>query len=422
MAVVIGSGSLPPGSGPVRAPAVYSSGSMELFLAALAAVAVVVSAWAFSRLTDATARERRLSDELAALRRALATPAAPRGSGDPSVSGIHRISISDDEIEVPGPGPAAEAPAPAPALPASEPLASAEELAALATEAEAAAEILSDMDAVLSEMVPPDAGEGLPTPRAAAPAPRTALPALAASLDEVSALVVSLGGERSRLKELLVSVEAAAGRLAASARGGHALVEQAERQALSVAPAAASLSGLSDRMNLLALNIALLATRAGEAGGPFTESGEELRGLFEEARTLSREIGSLAQRAAGAARRAGEPLADLVALAEGTGGRASRAAAQVDRLDELTLRLDETVAAARQAADGIDAEERDERREEGLRAAAVAEREERERERAERAEGLLRSLPAALDGLSRARAALAAVSRELRRAGDAGPS
>lgn len=392
---------------------------MELLLALLAAVAVVVAAWVFTRLQDALGRERRLADELASFRRAPGVPVAPRGAADPSTTGIRAVSLPGDDL------PAAAEPreddAPSPEVPAPSPGPTAEELAALAAQVEAAAEVLSDLETILSEIVAPEERQapGVPAlPSAAAP-PRTALTALEAALDEAAALIVSLGGERSRLKELLVSVEAAAGRLSVSARGGHSLVEQAERQSLAVAPAAASLSGLADRMNLLALNIALLATRAGEAGEAFTESGEELRGLFEEARALSREIGSAAQRAAGAARRAGEPLSDLVALADGTGGRASRAAAQVERLDELRGHLDETLAAARQAAGGIDAEERAGRKAEAQRAAVATEREARAHERAEGAEERLRSVPATLAGLAQARSSLGAVVRDLRRA--AGP-
>lgn len=394
---------------------------MELLLALLAAVAVVLAAWAFSRLQDALGRERRLADELASFRRALGVPAAPRGSADPSTTGIRAVSLPGDEGPPASPSAEPREEVSAPVGPAATPGLTAEEAAVLAAQVESAAEVLSDLQTILSEIVAPEEREapGLPAPPSGGVPSRSALPALEAALDEASALVVSLGGERSRLKELLVSVEAAAGRLSASARGGHSLVEQAERQSLAVAPAAASLSGLADRMNLLALNIALLATRAGEAGEAFTESGEELRGLFEEARALSREIGSAAQRAAGAARRAGEPLSDLVALAEGTGGRASRAAAQVDRLDELRGHLDETLAAARQAAGGIDAEERAGSKAEAQRAAVATEREARARERAEQAEERLRSVPATLEGLAEARSSLSAAVRELRQA--AGP-
>jgi methyl-accepting chemotaxis protein len=128
-------------------------------------------------------------------------------------------------------------------------------------------------------------------------------------------------------------------------------VTQTEKLAVSVGPFAAALSGLADRMNLLALNVTLLATRAGEFGGPFEHSGTELRGLFEEARRLSRDLASLAQKAASTGRRAGEALGDILVTAEGAAESAWRTQEQLERLRDLGTGLSGALAGAQRAAE-----------------------------------------------------------------------
>ncbi len=175
------------------------------------------------------------------------------------------------------------------------------------------------------------------------------------------------------MKDHLVGLESATGRLSGAARAAESQVAQAERVTQSMTSLSGALSGLADRVNLVALNVTLLATKSGEAGMLFEPSGVELRGLFEEARRLSRDLGSQGPRAQAAARHAVETLGEVAATADGTTEKAQRAAVHAARLGDLTARLEETLSASRREAEA--AEERGaamERRLLGTEAAAAA--------------------------------------------------
>lgn len=384
---------------------------MELLLGAVAACAVVVAAWAVSGRQEALAREGRLRDEISSLRRSLAMPAAVPLT-EPAAPGLPPERASEPPPS-PAPAPAAE-PSPSPdASRARGPRP--EELARLAIEAEQLVAALQRA----AEALTPRADEAEPPAEPAPAAP--ALPAdeagplLADVLDRVTASFESLTGERARMKDHLLSVEASAGRLTAAARNATALVDEAERGAQSVAPVAAALSGLADRMNLLALNVALLAAKAGDAGSPFEMSGTELRALFDEVRGLSRELGSIGQRGTGSARRAAETLADLAALADGASERAARAGLQLDRLAELGAALSDAIGSARAAADAAEADRRAGRTLQAARLSGAAAREEALRARI--AEGRRRdeAAAAALALVGRSREDAGALAERLRR-------
>lgn len=107
----------------------------------------------------------------------------------------------------------------------------------------------------------------------------------------------------------------------------------------SLTPLAPALSSLSNRINLLALNLAVLLKPASREPGDFDNAGEELRGLFEETRRLSREVGSLSQRASGAARTARESTELLADAALDGQARAEKGLESVQLQQELSRRL-----------------------------------------------------------------------------------
>jgi methyl-accepting chemotaxis protein len=175
-------------------------------------------------------------------------------------------------------------------------------------------------------------------------------------ISDADAAIEELSDPTSRMADDLGSVLRNAERIRTGAILSGAALATVSRSADSLTPLASALSSLSNRINLLALNLAVLVNPGARDSGEFDKAGDELRGLFEETRRLSREVGSLSQRAAGAARSARETSEDLVAAATDGHARAERGLQELAHLEELTMHLrenlEETRRASRRASDG----------------------------------------------------------------------
>ncbi len=188
------------------------------------------------------------------------------------------------------------------------------------------------------------------------PGPLPVLPPIPPPDDEALALLEAeqaleeLSDEASRLGDRLRSGDEAAARVSESLHAAQSQIAVVEARAGTASPLAAELSGLADRLNLLALNLALLATGAGPAGEPFHASAAELRGLFEETRRLSRELSAHGQGSAEAARRAGEAASPIVQGAVDQQAKERRGSERLARVRDLAGRLGESLERARTAA------------------------------------------------------------------------
>lgn len=321
---------------------------MELVLALLLAASLVLLASTWSALRTERERLRRLQDRVAA-----------RPERVPSV--VERISspepILPSRAEGQTAGPAQEplpirAPAPAQNAPVDR-LA-----AALVAPAERLAECVEASGPALAA-----AAERLRTPiPPPAPVPDVDDVALAASesgsVQRALTAAEQISDERSRLADDVRSLRASLGRVAVLDEGLGRGLAQLSRAADGLLPLASSVSGLADRANLLGLNISLLATRAGETGAPFEEAATELRGLFEEARRLSREMSEAARHNDAGARRVAsfvEESAGTAAAGEERGTRAAERLGALERLcGELERSLAEAVPSARSASENGD--------------------------------------------------------------------
>jgi methyl-accepting chemotaxis protein len=204
------------------------------------------------------------------------------------------------------------------------------------------------------------AAERLRTPMpAAAPAPavdEAAAPGLGTeSVDRALATAERIADERARLADDVRSLRSVLERVASLDGGVSRGLGEVSRATDALLPLAASVSGLADRANLLGLNVSLLAARAGDAGAPFEEAAAELRGVFEEARRLSRELSEAARRTDGGARRMAAFVGESVEAAVAGQERGARAAERLGALDGLCSQLEralsEAVRTARSAAD-----------------------------------------------------------------------
>lgn len=190
---------------------------------------------------------------------------------------------------------------------------------------------------------------GSPAPEEQPEPPREMPLDAADALSLAERQVEELAADALRIGDALDVVASAAERASTAAGTSSSSLAVVERATEALGPFAGTLSGHADRVNLLALNVALLATRAGGEGAVFEEASSELRALFEDLRRHARELGSAAQRARDAARVAREALGDLRELAGEGRARTERDRLQLRRTDEVAARLRETLAAARQS-------------------------------------------------------------------------
>jgi methyl-accepting chemotaxis protein len=186
--------------------------------------------------------------------------------------------------------------------------------------------------------------------------PEIVPPPLSAPLDRTSQAQESLRDALSKLRDTVTGVASAAARILESSRSLRALTVESERNIQGLSPFVAGLSGISDRMNLLALNLALLASRAGDAGSPFEQSGEELRGLFESTRRLSRDLSSVCQKAGNSATRAVEAGQDVTLSADKALERSRQARDELEGLATLDELLAQSLDSVRQTGNSITSE------------------------------------------------------------------
>ena len=167
------------------------------------------------------------------------------------------------------------------------------------------------------------------------------------------------GGEA--VTEMVTLIDRTSG---AGAKVGEA-VEELARSTEAIAAFVATITRIADQTNLLALNAAIEAARAGEAGRGFAVVADEVRKLAEESNQAAGEVGRLieevSQRTAAARGhqgQAGSLLKELVDQAERTrkviDDVVERIAGVTEGIQNVAATMEEQSASSQEMASGVD--------------------------------------------------------------------
>jgi hypothetical protein len=331
---------------------------MEIVLAILLAAAIVVGAWGWVARGDALARERRLREEIAGMKRGFAAPAVSVSS--PGMTPLMPEPAVADAFFPRAGGEAKLPPAPlvSPLLPAERPGAALP--GGLLGAADRHRDSLEKIEEMLSHGMEPGAGPAPSTPPtlSAATTSGPSGDALTRSLSEAAAALERFLDESSRARLDIQAVAASAGRVLESLRASLPLAREAEHETGALAPLVASLAGLADRLNLVSLDATLGPAGGSDAGAASPapgKSGAEILPLSDEARSLARALATRLRKAAEAAHRAGEGFSSVCRGAQGTCERAARSAERGEALAAVGTALAlafESVRTAAEAARG----------------------------------------------------------------------
>ncbi|MFZ5425408.1 MAG: methyl-accepting chemotaxis protein [Thermodesulfobacteriota bacterium] len=171
----------------------------------------------------------------------------------------------------------------------------------------------------------------------------------------VEAVLGSITGAHARTMELKSVVEDLGGR------------------ADSIGQIMTVISDIADQTNLLALNAAIEAARAGEAGRGFAVVADEVRKLAEKTMQATREVGSVidaiqsgargavsgmestaaeVERATGQARQSGEALGEIVSIVEATADQVRSIATAAEQQSAASNQIGRTVSSVRDISAG----------------------------------------------------------------------
>jgi DNA repair exonuclease SbcCD ATPase subunit len=320
---------------------------MEILLAILLAVAIVTGAWLWAERKNALARERRLREEIGGMKRTSLIPLAATSSPDflPLFP-----EPSPENLPVPEPPVAAESSEPGKIASPSPSVLSVP--VHLLDEAERHRNALRALDERLSRPRVIDAGTIAAVPASQSPGHETGADRLSASVAEVGSAVEPFIDQSTRLRNDLQAVGAATARVLEALEAALPLAREAAHQTEALSPFVSSLSGFADRLNLLSLDITLgTETPTGESTAPQKEASVEIRTLFDEVRTFSRNLGARVRKATESARRSEEAFCAVRDTANGARERSTTASGRGDRLSATATFLEETMEALRSASD-----------------------------------------------------------------------
>jgi len=139
-------------------------------------------------------------------------------------------------------------------------------------------------------------------------------------------------------------------RIADKVRSSATVVEQLGTRSDQIGAIVATIEDIADQTNLLALNAAIEAARAGEQGRGFAVVADEVRALAERTARATREIGEMIKNIQGDTRQAVAAMEDGVKEVEQGTAEASRSGQALEeileKINEVTLQISQIATAA----------------------------------------------------------------------------
>ncbi len=121
-------------------------------------------------------------------------------------------------------------------------------------------------------------------------------------------------------------------------------VDALAQQATEIGAIVQLIHEIADQTNLLALNAAIEAARAGEAGRGFAVVADEVRKLAERTAKATKDIGGLVSGIRNDSSQAKEAMESLANMANQYSERGSRATSDMNRLIELSKKMEHVIA------------------------------------------------------------------------------
>ncbi len=181
----------------------------------------------------------------------------------------------------------------------------------------------------------------------------TAMEEMAATVNEVAQSTASAAEYAATAKEnagegmdaVRASIEAVEDMASQIARAGES-IELLRKDSVNIGTVLDVIRGVAEQTNLLALNAAIEAARAGEQGRGFAVVADEVRTLAQRTQDSTHEIESLVERLQGSAISASQAMesssdkvGSTVALANQAGKSLSRVTEEADRINDINIQV-----------------------------------------------------------------------------------